>query len=173
MRILEALSIIDDAVYQCREKSVDTPAINAALDLLQVHLPRMRPQIEAFRAALNSQNYGVEGLEKQQRELRDRIPPIHDAVRNKLKAHIKTLEFRRKVKPDEKTKAEIERLTLELEGLPEQSVFFHGKHDAEIYPYTMKGSDRQLRHGASAGMRGGLGALKGLRYNIIRRLRER
>jgi len=55
-----------------------------------VHLPRVRQQIEAFRAALNSQNYGVEGLEKQQRELRDRIPPIHDAVRNKLKAHIKT-----------------------------------------------------------------------------------
>ena len=64
-----------NAVYQCREKSVDTPTINAALNLLQVHLPRMRQQIEAFRAALNSQNYGVEGLEKQQRELRDRIPP--------------------------------------------------------------------------------------------------
>ena len=64
MRILEAPSIIDDAVYQCREKSVDTPAINAALDLLQVHLPRIRQQIEAFRAALSSQNSGVEELEK-------------------------------------------------------------------------------------------------------------
>jgi len=56
--------------------------------------------------------------------LRERIPPIHDAVRNKLKAHIKTLEFRHKVKPDEKTKAEIERLMLKLEGLPEQCGFF-------------------------------------------------
>ena len=33
-------------------------------------------------------------------------------------------EFRYKVKPDEKTKAEIERLTLKLEGLPEQWGFF-------------------------------------------------
>ena len=78
----------------------------------------MRQQIEAFRVALNLQNYGVDGLEKQQRELRDRIPPIHDAVRNKLKAHIKTLEFRYRVKPAEKTKAEIERLIFELEGIP-------------------------------------------------------
>jgi hypothetical protein len=124
MRILEALSIIDDAVYQCREKSLDTPAINAALDLLQVHLPRMRQQIEGFRAALNLQNFGVDGLEKQQLELRQRIPPIHDAVRNKLKAHIKTLEFRYKVKLDEKTKPEIERLILALEGIPEQWGFF-------------------------------------------------
>ena len=96
MRILEAPSIIDDAVYQCKEKSVDTPEINAALDLLQVQLPRMRQQIEAFRTALHLQKYGVEGLEMQQRELRQRIPPIHNAVRNKLKAQIKTLEFRYK-----------------------------------------------------------------------------
>jgi len=41
MRILEAPGVIDDAVYQCKEKSVDAPEINAALDLLQVHLPRM------------------------------------------------------------------------------------------------------------------------------------
>ena len=35
------------------KQSVDKPEINAALDLLQVHLPRMRQQIEAFRVALN------------------------------------------------------------------------------------------------------------------------
>ena len=124
MRILEALSIVDDAVYLCKEKSVDTPEINAALDLLQVQLPRMQQQIEGFRAALNLQKCNADGLEKQQRELRERIPPIHNAVRNKLKAHIKTLEFRYKVKPDDKTKTEIERLTLELEGIPEQWGFF-------------------------------------------------
>jgi hypothetical protein len=96
MRILEALSIIDDAVYLCKEKSVDTPEINAALDLLQVQPLRMRQQIQAFRAALNLQKYGADGLEMQQRELRERMPPIHNAVRNKLKAQIKTLEFRYK-----------------------------------------------------------------------------
>jgi hypothetical protein len=101
MRILEALSIIDDAVYLCKEKSVDTPEINAALDLLQVQLLRMRQQIEA----LNLQKYGADGLEMQQRELRERMPPIHNAVRNKLKAQIKTLEFRYKVRPDDKTKS--------------------------------------------------------------------
>jgi hypothetical protein len=124
MRILEALGIVDDAVYLCKQKSVDTPEVNAALDLLNVHLPRVRQQIEAFPAALNLQKYGADGLEMQQRELRERIPPIHNAVRNKLKAHTKTLEFRYKVKPDDKTKAEIERLTLELEGMPEQWGFF-------------------------------------------------
>ena len=76
MRILKALSIIDDAVYLCKEKSVDTPEINAALDLLQVQLLRMRQQIEAFRAALNLQKYGADGLEMQHRELRERMPPI-------------------------------------------------------------------------------------------------
>ena len=30
MRILEALSMIDDAVYLCKEKSVDTPEVNEA-----------------------------------------------------------------------------------------------------------------------------------------------
>ena len=64
MRILEALGVIDDAVDQCKEKSVDAPEINAALDLLQVHLPRMRQQIEGFRAALNLQEYGADGLER-------------------------------------------------------------------------------------------------------------
>ena len=118
MRILEALSIIDDAVYQCREKSVDTPAIHAALDLLQVHLPRMRQQIEAFRTALNLQNFGVDGLEKQQLKLRQRIPPIHDAVRNKLEAHIKTLDQTRR-----KNKSR-ERLIFALEGIPEHWGFF-------------------------------------------------
>ena len=79
------LSIIDDAVNQCTEMSVDTPEINAARDLLPMHLPRMRPQIEGFRAALNLREYGADGLERQQGELRERIPPIHDAVRNKFK----------------------------------------------------------------------------------------
>ena len=124
MRILEALSIIDDAVYLCKQKSIDTPEVNAALDLLQVQLPRLRQQIDEFRNALKPRESGEDRLETQQRELRERIPPIHNAVRDKLKAHIKTLEFRYKVKPDEKTKAGIERLILELEGIPEQWGFF-------------------------------------------------
>jgi hypothetical protein len=69
---------------------------------------------------LKARDTGEDRLEVQQRELRERIPPIHNAVRNKLTAHTNTLQFRYKVKPDEKTKAEIERLTLELEGIPEQ-----------------------------------------------------
>jgi chromosome segregation ATPase len=124
MRILEALSIVDDAVYQCKEKSVDTPDVNEALDLLQVQLPRLRQQIDEFRKALKPRGSSDDGLEAQQRELRERIPPIHKAVRNKLKAYLKTLEFRYKVKPDDKTKTEIERLTIKLEGLPEQWGFF-------------------------------------------------
>jgi hypothetical protein len=124
MRILEALSLIDDAVYLCKEKSVDTPEVNAALDLLQVQLPRLRQQIGEFRKALKSRDMGEDRLEVQQRELRECIPPIHNTVRNKLTAHIKTLEFRYKVRPDDKTKVEIERLTLELEGIPEQWGFF-------------------------------------------------
>jgi thiamine monophosphate synthase len=48
---------------------------------------------------------------------------IYNTVRNKLTAHIKTLEFRYKVKPDEKMKAEIEKLKFDLEGLPEQWEF--------------------------------------------------
>jgi hypothetical protein len=54
--------------------------------------------------------------------LRERIPH-HNAVRNKLKRHIKTLEFRYRVKTDEKPKAEIGRLTLELAGIAEQWEF--------------------------------------------------
>ncbi len=56
----------------------------------------------------------------------DSAQSIHNTVRNKLTAHIKTLEFRYKVKPDEKMKAEIEKLKVDLEGLPESGSFFHG-----------------------------------------------
>ena len=144
MRILEALSIINDAVYLCKEKSVDTPEVNAALNLLQVQLPRMRQQIGEFRKALKPRDTGEDRLEMQQRELRERIPPIHDAVRNKLKAHIKTLEFRYKVKPDDKTKAEIERLKLELEGLSEQWGFFPWRQRTRGYERREYGSSSSV-----------------------------
>jgi hypothetical protein len=67
-------------------------------------------------------------------ELQQRLiacfPPIHQEVRSKLIAYIKTLEFRDKVKPNDKTKAEVERLKIELEGM--QTISFQLRGPAVV-----------------------------------------
>jgi hypothetical protein len=113
MRILEALGLLDDCVYLCEEKSIDTPQVREALDVVHSYVARCRPQLEEFRNVLQPQGSG------QQQKLIACFPAIHHEVRSKLAARIKTLEFRDEVKRSEKTKAEIARLRLELEGLPE------------------------------------------------------
>ena len=118
--ILEALGIIEDAVYRCREKSIDTPAIREALDVLHAYVGRSRQYIVEFRNALAPSRTGENGLEAQQQLLQAVFPQIHRAVRGNLKARIMTLEYRQKIRPNEKQKAELDRLTIELESMPEK-----------------------------------------------------
>jgi hypothetical protein len=118
--ILEALGIIEDAVYRCREKSIDTPAIREALDVLQSNVTGGRQAIAQFRNALIPTDADQNSLEAQQQLLQATFGQIHNAVRGKLKAHLMTLEYRHRIKPDETVKAELERLAIKLEGMPEE-----------------------------------------------------
>jgi hypothetical protein len=65
MRILEALRIIEDAVYECKMKSIDRADIGAALDLLHAHVGAVRRQIEDF----------VEHYSRWSHVMRQLIPP--------------------------------------------------------------------------------------------------
>jgi hypothetical protein len=40
MRIPEALTILEDATLECKLRSIDTPEVRTALDLLEPLLPR-------------------------------------------------------------------------------------------------------------------------------------
>ena len=123
MRIIEALELLEEAFCRCKQRSIDTSRVREALDVLHSYARRSRPKIEAFRNSLQPMGAGEVWLEMQQRELATCFPSIHNEVRTKLEAHIRTLEFRYKTKPDDKLKAEIERLKFELEGLPEDCQF--------------------------------------------------
>jgi hypothetical protein len=131
MRILEALRIIEDAVYECKMKSIDRADIGAALDLLHAHVGPVRRQIEEFRRALQSMEprhaatdpSASDPRETQQRRLRACFRLIYSSMRSKLYAHIKTIEYRQKIKPNDKLKAEWERLQSELECMSEQWIF--------------------------------------------------
>jgi hypothetical protein len=53
MRILEALKILEDAVFDCKKRDIVTPEVRAALDLLDPHCsPKW--QVEGFRNNLGA-----------------------------------------------------------------------------------------------------------------------
>jgi hypothetical protein len=56
MTILEALAILEAAVFECKKRDVNTPEVNEALDLLE---PYIRPAwlIPQFRHQVVSKTY--------------------------------------------------------------------------------------------------------------------
>ena len=122
MRVLEALKILEAATGDCKTRDIDTPEVREALDVLA---PYCRPEwrITGFRESLKrSEEFGPGG-ESQQQTLRVYFGGIHSCVRALLVARIGKLNYRYKKTKDDAVKAEIERLTADLEKLPERWEF--------------------------------------------------
>jgi hypothetical protein len=121
MRILEALKILEAATLECKRRDIDTPELREALDLLE---PYCQPEwrITGFRNHLTREKFGSEG-EGQQQVLRVYFAGIHESVRKLLSIQIAKLTHRYRETKDATVKAELDRLTAELEGLNERWEF--------------------------------------------------
>jgi hypothetical protein len=118
---LEALKILEDAVLECKRRSVDTPEAREALDLLEPHI---RPEwlVPQFRAHLygGQQDWDKEG---QQQVLRATFPGIRDGVRCLLGKHMDKLARRYSDSHNPEVKAALERLSVERGKLNEPWIF--------------------------------------------------
>lgn len=119
MRVLEALRILEAATLNCKTCRIDTPEVNQALDVLE---PHCRPEwrVEGFRHSLEPHGDSGNDREGQQQVLRVYFAGIHGSVRKLLSAQIATLSYRYRKTHDQAVKAELDRLTAELERLPER-----------------------------------------------------
>jgi len=87
MRVLEALTILEEATLDCKIRAIDTPEVQAALGVLQ---PYCRPKwrITGFRDHLQAHDKGPD-REGQQQVLRVYFAGIYDNVRQLLSTEIK------------------------------------------------------------------------------------
>ena len=122
MRILEALKILEDATIDCKTRDIDTAEVREALALLE---PYCRPEwrIAGFRKHLRRHDEFGLGDEGQQQVLRVYFSGIHTCVRKLLASQIGKLNYRYKKTNDAMLKADLDRLTAELEKLPERWKF--------------------------------------------------
>jgi hypothetical protein len=116
VRILEALKILEAATVECKTRNIDTPEVREALEVLA---PYCQPEwrIRGFREHLKpSEQFGLSGEGQQ-------FGGIHDSVRKLLSSQIGKLNYRYRKTKEATVKAEIDRLTAELERLPERWEF--------------------------------------------------
>jgi hypothetical protein len=119
VRVLQALRILEAATLDCKIRSVDTPEVRTALQVLQPYCsPAWR--ITGFRDHL--QPCGEQGPDRegQQQVLRVYFGGIYDNVRLLLSAQINRLSYRYERTKDAAVKQEFERLKVELEQLPQR-----------------------------------------------------
>ena len=113
MTILEALAILEAAVLECKNRNVNTPEVNAALDLLEPYVrPKwIIPQFRHHAVEYNGDSYAAR--EGQQQVLRATFPGIRNCVRDLLGVRMDALARKFHETHDLKVKDEIERLLRE------------------------------------------------------------
>ena len=84
MAALEALTVLESAVLECKKRNVNTPEVKNALDLLERYIwPKwLIPQFRHH--ALRERTRNDVDLEGQQQVLRATFPGIRDGVRELL-----------------------------------------------------------------------------------------
>jgi hypothetical protein len=120
--ILQALKILEDATLECKERSIDTPEVKEALDLLQVVV---RPDwlVPQFRDRVAREDRSPVSLEGQQQVLRATFPGIRRSIVELLGKQMDKLARQYAKSQDPKVKAELERLSLEHGKLSAPWVF--------------------------------------------------
>jgi hypothetical protein len=119
MRVLEAVRILEQATLYSHKRNIDTPEVRQALDVLEPYcLPGWL--VKGFRDHLQPGTgfLGHPDVEGQQQYLRVCFAGIHASVRRLLHARVKRLEYRYRRTKDDTVKAELDRLTGELEQMP-------------------------------------------------------
>src|SRR5687768_7556432 len=113
MPILEALRILEAATIECKDRSIDTPEVREALELLE---PFCRPMwyVDGFRNHLKPGEEFGPALEGQQQNLRVNFAGVHRCVRALLERRLGDLGARYCRTKDSAVKAEIDRLNAEL-----------------------------------------------------------
>jgi hypothetical protein len=122
MRVLEALKTLEDAVLDCKLRSIDTPELHAALDAVA---PYVSPSwsVQNYRLNVTSSGGDLWSHEGQQQNLRVNFGGIYRAIRTLLHGQIGKLGAKYAASKDETVKAELDRLTAELAKLPERWEF--------------------------------------------------
>ena len=89
MRVLEALKTLEEAVLDCRKRSIDTPELHAALDAVE---PYVSPawSVQNFRHNVTSSGGDLWSHEGQQQNLRVNFGGIYRAIRTLLRADRQT-----------------------------------------------------------------------------------
>jgi hypothetical protein len=122
VRVLEALRILEAATVECKVRSIETPEVREALDLLDPYL-RSTWYVDEFRNHLAPCHDFGPSLEGQQQNLRVNFAGIYRNVRRLLAAEVGRLRFRWNKTKDPTLRAELDRLIDELAKLPEQWEF--------------------------------------------------
>ena len=122
MRILEALAILESAVLECKKRSIDTPEVREALDLLE---PYIQPEwlIPQFRHNIGGEREKDYQREAEQQVLRATFPGIRDSVRELLGVRADALARQFHETHDINVKNELERLLKEYGKLKEPWMF--------------------------------------------------
>jgi hypothetical protein len=121
--VIEALSILEAAVLECKKRDVDTPELREALDLLK---PYVRPEwlVPQFRYhALYKHNKTEVDGEGQQQVLRATFPGIRDAIAILLEVRFDALASKFDKTHDLEIKEEIGRLAIEYAKLKRPWLF--------------------------------------------------
>jgi len=130
VRVLEALKILEDATRECKDRPINTPQVNEALDVIERYVDTDW-RVKSFRHNLdgypNPLGLGGDAGEGQQQELRVSFGGIYRCVRGALANQIGTLgRIYLRSNKDPAIKAEIDRLNVELETMPERWEFRSG-----------------------------------------------
>jgi len=122
MIALQALAILESAVLECKQRSIDTPEVMEALDLLAPHIQRQWVILQ-FRSHLHRDPKVEVDAEGQQLVLRATFPGIRDAVRELLAVRTDALARKFADTHDMQVKDELVRLLKEYGKLKEPWVF--------------------------------------------------
>jgi hypothetical protein len=118
MTVLKALSILETAVLECKQRNVNTPEVKEALDFLEPHI---RPAwlVPQYRHHIGGERENGYQREGQQQVLRPSFEGIRDSVCDALGMRLDKLRREFAATQDMNMKKEIERLTPEYEKLKE------------------------------------------------------
>ena len=86
MNILEALTVLESAVLECKKRNVNTPEATAALDLLAPYI-RLKLVVAQFRHHIAVSH----GKEDQQQILRAIFPEIRNSIREVIEQEMDAL----------------------------------------------------------------------------------
>jgi hypothetical protein len=122
VRILEALKILEDAALDCKKRSINTPEVNEALNVIERYVDT-EWRVRSFRDHLDrhpqTSSVASDGSEGQQQNLRVHFGGIYRCVRAAMIVQLSRLTRRYlRLNKDPAIKAEIDRLNTELEKMP-------------------------------------------------------